>query len=175
MATKKEGGTLAEIILSDKLKKKKIGIAVASWNKEITGKLLKGAEDLLKKHGVENIITHWVPGSFELPIGAKFLIEFGNADTVLCLGCLIKGETDHYHYISESVAVTLNQLAVMSSKPIMFGVLTVNTQQQAEERAGGIYGNKGAEAAEAALQMLQLKENIIEENKPRKSIGFGGG
>lgn len=150
----------------------KVGIVVSEWNEEITATLLEGALDTLKKHNVkeENIYTVTVPGSYELPMGAKILLTKHNLDTVICLGCVIKGETDHDKYINAAVAAGIMNLGLMSGKPVIFGVLTPNDQQQAEDRAGGKYGNKGVEAATTALRMAQMKEGVQKGGK--SSIGF---
>lgn len=149
----------------------KIGLVVSEWNEEITESLQKGALAILAEHGLKSdrIETINVPGAFELPLGARMLLKSKNAEAIICLGCVIKGDTDHDKYINESVAITLNQLAITSGKPIVFGVLTVNTLQQALDRAGGKYGNKGVEAAITALKMLQLQKEL---EKPGSTIGF---
>lgn len=150
----------------------KVGIVVSEWNEEITATLLDGALETLKKHDVQekNIHTVTVPGSYELPMGAKILLTKHNLDTVICLGCVIKGETDHDKYINAAVAGGIMNLGLMSGKPVIFGVLTPNDRQQAEDRAGGKYGNKGVEAATTALRMAQMKDEVKKEGKA--SIGF---
>ncbi len=149
----------------------KIGLVVSDWNEEITESLQKGALGTLTEQGLtsDQIECISVPGTFELPLGARMLLKSKNAQAVICLGCVIKGDTDHDRYINESVAITLNQLAITSGKPVVFGVLTVNTHQQALDRAGGKYGNKGIEAAITALKMLQLQKDL---DKPGSTIGF---
>lgn len=159
------------ILITDKIKKTKIGIIVAEWNKDITGALLKGAEQALQSAGIETVIVKWVPGSFELPLGAQYLIEHGKVSAVICIGCVIKGDTPHFHYISDAVTNSISHLAIKYMLPVVFGVLTVDTLEQAQERAGGKLGNKGEEAAIVAMQMLSLKEEIIND-KEKKSIGF---
>lgn len=136
----------------------RIGISLAQWNDEITNALYKGAIDTLIKHGVEeaNIHTYSVPGSFELPLGAQWLFENEDVDAVLCLGCVIQGETRHFDFICQSVAQGIMDLNLRLGKPVVFGVLTTDNQQQALDRAGGKHGNKGTEAAATALQMLSL-------------------
>ncbi|MDD5571247.1 MAG: 6,7-dimethyl-8-ribityllumazine synthase [Bacteroidales bacterium] len=135
-----------------------IGIVVSEWNKEITEKLYKGAFDTLTELGVkkENIIRKNVPGSFELPYCAKFLLENTFVDAVICLGCVIQGETRHFEFISGAVANGIMQLNVNQNIPVIFGVLTTDTTEQARERAGGRHGNKGTEAAVTALKMMNL-------------------
>jgi len=144
-----------------------IGIVVSEWNPDITKALLKGALNILKKNGVleKNIIVKYVPGSFELPLGAQLLEEAHHPDAIICLGCVIKGETSHYDYICSSVSNGIMQLNLKFSKPFIFGVLTCNTNQQATDRAGGIMGNKGEEAAHTAIAMVLLKKEIL----PKKS------
>ena len=133
------------------------GIVVAEWNKEITGALLNGAVSTLEKHGAlpENIHVKTVPGSFELSSAAACFAARENIDAVICLGCVIQGETRHFDFICQAVAQGLTQVGIQYLKPVIFGVLTTNTREQALERAGGKLGNKGAEAAEAALLMLE--------------------
>jgi len=147
------------------------GIVVSEWNAEITHALYEGCLETLQQHEVEeeNIHTIQVPGSFELPIGAKTLITHHKVDAVICLGCVIKGETKHDEYINNAVATGLVNLGLASGKPVIFGVLTPNNMEQAKERAGGKHGNKGVEAAITAIRMSALKKEI-----GPKRIGFGG-
>lgn len=148
-----------------------IGIVVSQWNADITHALLQGAQDTLKKAGVpdQNVEVLFVPGSFELPWGAKQIMKPGKRDAVICLGCIIQGETKHDEYIAAAVANGIMQLGLMSGVPVIFGVLTTNSPDQARDRAGGIHGNKGAEAAAAALQMASLKKGDPNTKKP---IGY---
>jgi 6,7-dimethyl-8-ribityllumazine synthase len=134
------------------------GIAVSEWNKDITFALLTGCIETLKKHGVaeENIFVKFVPGSFELPFAAKMLAREQHLSAVICLGCVIKGETDHDVYINTSVAFALQELNTEYNIPFIFGVLTPNTLEQARDRAGGKHGNKGVEAAVTALKMAAI-------------------
>ena len=136
------------------------GIVVSEWNPTITKALLKGALSVLKKNGVpeKNITVEFVPGSFELPLAAQLIQEKLHTDAVICLGCVIKGETTHYDYICSAVSQGLMQLNLKFGKPFIFGVLTCNNNQQAMDRAGGIMGNKGEEAANAALAMVELSK-----------------
>ena len=149
----------------------KIGIVVSDYNEGITHKLLDGCRKTLKKEGIveSNMKVIHVPGAFELPTGARMLDDKHNLDAVIVLGCVIKGDTKHDEYISQAVATGLMQLAVMRSKPFIFGVLTPNTQEQAVERAGGKHGNKGIEAAVTALKMASLKKEL---KSATKQIGF---
>ncbi len=150
----------------------KIGVVTAQWNREITFSLRDACIETLLQQGIEeeNIISVLVPGSFELPSGAKMLLSQFSLDAVICLGCVIKGDTRHDEYISQAVSVGIMQLSIASGKPVIFGVLTPNNQEQAQDRAGGKYGNKGVEAANTALQMIQLAVEIRQKDK--KSIGF---
>lgn len=135
-----------------------IGIVVAKWHDDITGALLKGAKKALKKAGINyssvKILT--VPGSFELPLGAQWMIESG-VNAVLCLGCIIRGETPHFDFISQATSDGIMHLNLKYNIPVIFGVLTTNTLRQAKERSGGKHGNKGEEAAIAAMEMLEVR------------------
>ena len=136
--------------------KKRIGIVVSEWNDRITDSLFKGAKETLLQHGVleENILVKYVPGSFELPLGAKWLLEKSSVDAVICIGCIIQGETRHFDFIAQAVADGIMNVGLERSKPVIFSVLTCNTMEQAEDRAGGKHGNKGVEGAVSALKML---------------------
>jgi 6,7-dimethyl-8-ribityllumazine synthase len=137
---------------------KVFGIVVAEWNKHITFELLKGCVETLIKHGVADNDIHvtFVPGTFELPYAAKKLTQSHHLSSVICLGCVIKGETDHDVYINTSVANALQNLNIQFDIPFIFGVLTPNNEQQALDRAGGVHGNKGVEAAVTALKMSAI-------------------
>jgi len=149
----------------------KIGIIVSEWNSGITSNLLDGCQATLLKSGVanEDIVVEHVPGAFELPMGARLMSTGRNLDAVVCLGCVIKGETKHDEYIAHSVAHGLMQLSLMANIPVIFGVLTPNNQAQAEARAGGDLGNKGDESAITALKMATLRKNL---GKSPHKIGF---
>jgi 6,7-dimethyl-8-ribityllumazine synthase len=149
----------------------KFGIVWAEWNHTITHGLMKGAYDTLVKHGAkpENIITKTVPGAFELTLGGQYMAEYGQVDAIICIGCVIQGDTKHFDFICDAVAKGITNLNMRYGKPFIFGVLTVNTQQQAEDRTGGKHGNKGDEAAVTAIKMLGMK-NSFEANKGK--IGF---
>jgi 6,7-dimethyl-8-ribityllumazine synthase len=140
----------------------RFGIVVAEWNSEITLALANGAVATLKKHRAtdENILLKYVPGSFELPLGAQFLAEYEEVDAVIILGCVIQGETRHFDYICEGVTQGIKDLNLKYNKPFIFGLLTTLTQQQAFDRAGGIHGNKGDEAAVTAIKMVHLKNSM---------------
>ncbi|GGK73347.1 6,7-dimethyl-8-ribityllumazine synthase [Rufibacter glacialis] len=135
---------------------KKFGLVVAEWNKEITDTLCQGAYETLLQHGAkpENIYRNTVPGSFELTLGAQFLAQSNEIDAVIALGVVIKGETKHDDYICHAVAQGLTQVGLKFNKPVIFGLVTTNDEQQAWDRAGGKHGNKGVEAAATAIQML---------------------
>ena len=147
------------------------GIVVADWNEDITHTLYQGCFDTLLKHGAkeENIHTVQVPGSFELPVGAKLVAAGKRVDAVICIGAVIKGETKHDEYINHAVATGLTNLSIASGIPCIFGVLTPNTHEQALDRAGGKHGNKGVEAAATAIRMADLKKNVA---KPSGRIGY---
>ncbi|MDR2907846.1 MAG: 6,7-dimethyl-8-ribityllumazine synthase [Bacteroidales bacterium] len=132
-----------------------IGIVVSEWNEQITNALLQGAMETLLKKGVnlENISVKTVPGSFELTLGAQHLLTDG-CDAVICLGCVIQGETRHFDFICDAVANGITNLNIKYNTPVIFGVLTTNDLQQAIDRSGGKHGNKGVEAAITALKML---------------------
>ncbi len=140
----------------------RFGIVVAEWNPEITQALVKGAIKTLSKHGAlnENILVKYVPGSFELPLGAQYFAELENVDAVILLGCVIQGETRHFDYICDGVTQGTMDLNLKYNKPFIFGVLTTENQQQALDRAGGKHGNKGDEAAVTAIKMVQLKNSF---------------
>lgn len=148
-----------------------IGIVVSDWNRPITDNLLEGCRATLLANEVqeENIFVHRVPGSFELPIGARLIASGRKFDAIVCIGCVIKGETKHDEYIANAVANGIMQLSLMSNIPVIFGVLTPNNLEQAQARAGGDLGNKGEEAAVAALQMAELRSK---ETSPSHKIGF---
>lgn len=140
------------------LSKKTFAIVVAEWNEEITEPLYQGALDALLKLGAKkkNIIRKNVPGSFELPLAAQWMAEKKEVDAVICLGCIIQGETAHFDYICQAVAYGVMKVNLKSNKPVAFGVLTTLNKKQAMDRAGGKYGNKGEEAAVTVVKMLEL-------------------
>ncbi|TGE14893.1 6,7-dimethyl-8-ribityllumazine synthase [Hymenobacter elongatus] len=138
------------------ISEKRFGLVVAEWNREITDVLSQGAYDTLLKHGAkeENIYRNTVPGSFELTLGAQFLAQHEEIDAVICLGVVIRGDTKHDDYINHAVAHGLTNVGLKFNKPVIFGLVTTNTLEQALDRAGGKHGNKGVEAAAAAIHML---------------------
>ena len=136
----------------------KFAIVVSEWNEEITESLYNGTYETLVNHGAQrdHILRKDVPGSFELTLAAQWLAQEDHIDAVICLGCIIKGETKHDEYIANAVAQGLTNVSLKYNKPVIFGVLTPNTKQQALDRAGGKYGNKGDEAAITAIKMLNF-------------------
>jgi len=140
----------------------KIAVIVSEWNEEVTESLYSGAVETLKSSGVtaENILRYNVPGSFELTLAAQWAAAKDEIDAVICLGCVIQGETRHFDFICQASADGITNVGLKYDKPIIFGVLTPNTQKQALDRAGGKHGNKGDEAAATALKMLTLKQLI---------------
>ena len=148
-----------------------IGIVVSDWNKEITDALLTGAINTLKKHGTpeKNIIVRNCPGTFELPLSAQLMAETAKVDAIICLGCVIQGETKHFDFICQGVTQGIMDLNLKYNLPFIFGILTTSTFEQAKERAGGIHGNKGDEAAITAIKMIDLY-NISYSGKKRNHI-----
>lgn len=140
-----------------------IGIIVSEWNPEITDSLCDGAVKTLIEQGIkkELIQVYKVPGSFELPLGAQYLIENAEVDAVICLGCVIQGETRHFEFICQAVSQQIAKLNTDYNMPVIFGVLTTDNFEQAKARSGGKHGNKGVEAAVAAIKMLQLKDTMF--------------
>jgi 6,7-dimethyl-8-ribityllumazine synthase len=140
----------------------RFGIVVSDWNSDVTRSLLDGAIKILKKHGTteDNIVVRHVPGSFELTLGAQFLAEYDDLDAIICLGCIIRGETPHFDYICQGVVQGITQLNLDYNIPFIFGVLTTETHLQASERAGGKHGNKGDEAAVTAIKMAALQREM---------------
>lgn len=140
----------------------KVAIVVSEWNTEVTEALYNGAFDTLKKHGVqeEDILKKYVPGSFELTHGALQVAKLTDVDAVICLGCVIQGGTPHFDYVCQGVTQGITELNIQFDIPFIFGVLTVDTQQQALDRCGGKHGNKGDEAAATALKMIGLKKDL---------------
>jgi 6,7-dimethyl-8-ribityllumazine synthase len=140
------------------LSKKKIAIVVAEWNEDITEALYESAASTLLSHGVkkDNVIRKNVPGSFELSLGGLWMAEEKDVDGVICLGCVIQGDTPHFDYICQAVAYGITEANIKTRKPVIFGVLTTLNKQQALDRAGGKLGNKGEEAAITLIKMLNF-------------------
>ncbi len=149
----------------------KFGIVWAEWNHEITHALMLGARNTLLKYGAkdEHVIIKTVPGAFELTLGAQYMADQAKVDAIICIGCVIQGDTKHFDFICDAVAKGITTLNIKHDKPFIFGVLTTNTYEQAADRAGGKHGNKGDEAAVTAIKMLALK-NSFTANKGK--IGF---
>ena len=154
MATTLEGNLIA--------KGKKFGIVVPRFNEFITSKLLDGALDALRRHGVkeDETVVAWVPGSFEIPYAASKMAKSGKYDAVICLGAVIRGATPHFDYISAEVSKGIANTALETGVPTIFGVITCDTIEQAIERAGTKAGNKGFDAAMAAIEMVNLFEQM---------------
>ncbi|MCR6110589.1 6,7-dimethyl-8-ribityllumazine synthase [Bacillus sp. A301a_S52] len=142
----------------------KVGIVVGRFNEFITSKLLGGAEDALKRHGVANddVDVAWVPGAYEIPLIAKKMADSGKYDTVITLGTVIRGSTPHFDYVCGEVSKGVASISLSSGIPVIFGVLTTDTIEQAIERAGTKAGNKGWEAAAGAIEMANLTKNFNE-------------
>lgn len=141
----------------------RIGILVSEWNEQVTNALRDGAVNSLLSYGMkkEQLKIASVPGSFELPTGAMMLFDNDeDLDAVICLGCIIQGETRHFEFISQAVAQGIMKVALDYGSPVIFGVLTCDTMEQALDRAGGKYGNKGVEAAVSCLKMLALERKL---------------
>ena len=140
----------------------RFAIAVARYNASITTQLLTAAVDTLGQHGIADTAMDvgWVPGAWELPVLAQQFAAARRYDAVLCLGAVIRGETSHDQHINQQVSASLGKLALDFELPILFGVLTCHTLEQAIHRAGGRSGNKGAECAEAALQMVSVRRQL---------------
>ena len=140
----------------------KIGIVVSRFNEFITSKLLGGALDALSRHGVDdgNIEIAWVPGSFEIPIAAGRMASSGKYDAVVCLGAVIRGATPHFDYVAAEASKGIAQIGLKTGLPVIFGVVTTDTIEQAIERAGTKVGNRGADAAESAIEMANLLRDM---------------
>ncbi|HDJ2889640.1 TPA: 6,7-dimethyl-8-ribityllumazine synthase [Staphylococcus aureus] len=140
----------------------KVAIVVSRFNDFITGRLLEGAKDTLIRHDVneDNIDVAFVPGAFEIPLVAKKLASSGNYDVVITLGCVIRGATSHYDYVCNEVAKGVSKVNDQTNVPVIFGILTTESIEQAVERAGTKAGNKGAEAAVSAIEMANLLKSI---------------
>jgi 6,7-dimethyl-8-ribityllumazine synthase len=140
----------------------KFGIVVAEWNTEITEALYQCAYNTLIKHGAkpESIVKKYVPGTFELTLGAQLIGNNCFVDAIIVLGCVIQGETRHFDFICQGIAYGITELNIKLNLPVIFGVLTTDNQQQALDRAGGKHGNKGDEAAITAIKMVNLKQDV---------------
>ncbi len=143
----------------------KIGIVVSEWNDSITLNLLEGARTALKDNGVrdENILVHFVPGAFELPLGAQFMCEYSDIDGAIAIGVVIQGETRHFDFVCDGATNGIKDVNLKYNTPVAFCLLTDNTLQQSIDRSGGIHGNKGVECAIACLKMVALKKSLSEK------------
>lgn len=144
-----------------------IGIAVAEWNSEITHALAQGALETLRQHDVkeDNIKLYHVPGSFELTTAADLMLTNDKKmDAVICIGCVIQGETRHFDFICEAVSQGVTNVSIKHGKPVIFSLLTTNDMQQAKDRAGGKHGNKGVEGAVTALKMVAFQKQLESQN-----------
>lgn len=137
----------------------RIALVVSEWNERITEALRKGAQETLSKHGVraKDIVETWVPGSFELAVGAQFVLRDRRIDAVICIGSVIRGETPHFDYVCQATALGIMEVGLKHDRPVLFCVLTDNTVQQALDRSGGKHGNKGVDCAIACLKMVALE------------------
>lgn len=171
MATNLKSNQSDFILSLQQPEKIKVALVTARWHEEITSHLTEGAFQKLVAGGIlaENILKVEVPGAFELPQATKMILSQKNVHAVICLGCVIKGETHHDEFINHAVATGLTNLSLACSKPVIFGVLTTLTYEQAFDRSKGKLGNKGEECAEAALQMLNLQQSL---QSSESSIGF---
>lgn len=140
----------------------KVGLVVAEWNYHITGNMAQGAKDTLIKHGVseEDIVVKHVPGTFELPLAAQWMAEYTEVDAIVMIGCVIQGQTRHFDFVCDGVTQGATSLNLKYNKPFVFCVLTDNNEQQSIDRSGGKLGNKGDEAAVAAIKMVDLKRQF---------------
>jgi 6,7-dimethyl-8-ribityllumazine synthase len=138
----------------------RFAIAVARFNRDITEELLHGAETVLRKHDAADVSVAWVPGAYELPLVAKKFAASGAVDAVICLGAVIRGETAHFEYVAGEAAAGITRASLDTGIPVIFGVLTVDNREQAQERLGGKEGHKGEEAALTAIEMVSLLRTL---------------
>ena len=140
----------------------RFGILVSEWNYNITGAWLAGAVKTLQAHGAkeENILVEHVPGSFELTFGANQMIQSGKVDAVIAIGCVVRGDTPHFDYVCAGTTQGIAHLNATTDIPVIYGLMTTNNMQPAEDRAGGCLGNKGDECAVAAIKMVNLKQQL---------------
>jgi 6,7-dimethyl-8-ribityllumazine synthase len=144
---------------------RRLAIVVARFNELVTGKLLEGALECLRAHGVDedDLMVAWVPGAFELPLVSRRLAASGGFDAVICLGAVVRGETPHFDHVAGQAALGIRTAAEDTGVPVIFGVLTTDTLEQAIDRAGGKHGNKGWDAAMAALEMASVLDQLPKE------------
>jgi len=140
----------------------KIAVVAARFNEFIVGKLIEGAKDCLSRHGLpdDSVIVHWVPGCFEIPLAAKKIAASEKFDAIICLGAVIRGDTPHFEYVAAEVSKGIAQVALETGKPVIYGILTTDTIEQAMERAGTKAGNRGFTSALDAIEMMNLIANI---------------
>ena len=140
----------------------RFGIVVSEWNYNITGALMQGAINTLKKHGAQesNILVQHVPGSFELTFGAAQMIQSGKVDAVIAIGCVVRGDTPHFDYVCAGTTQGIAHLNATSNIPVIYGLITTNNMEQAEDRDGGKLGNKGDECAITAIKMIDFKHQV---------------
>ena len=141
----------------------RFGIVVSEWNYNITGALLAGAVKTLQLHGAkdENILVKHVPGSFELTFGSARMIQSGKVDAVIAIGCVVRGDTPHFDYVCAGTTQGIAHLNATTNIPVIYGLITTNNMQQAEDRAGGCLGNKGDECAVTAIKMIDFKRQLM--------------
>jgi 6,7-dimethyl-8-ribityllumazine synthase len=153
----------------DQGRRRRFAIVAARFNEVVTAKLLSGAVDCLSSHDVdgEDIDVAWVPGAFELPLAGRAFAKAGTYDAVICLGAVIRGETPHFDLVAGQAAEGIRRVAEDTGVPVIFGVLTTDTLDQAVERAGGAHGNKGWDAAMAAIEMASLLDQLPKEERAR--------
>jgi 6,7-dimethyl-8-ribityllumazine synthase len=144
---------------------RRLAIVVARFNELVTGKLLDGAVECLRAHGIDedDLLVAWVPGAFELPLVSRRLATSGGFDAVICLGAVVRGETPHFDHVAGQAALGIRTAAEDTGVPVIFGVLTTDTLEQAIDRAGGKHGNKGWDAAMAALETASLLDQLPKE------------
>lgn len=141
----------------------RFGIVISEWNYNITGALLAGAVKTLQLHGAkdENILVKYVPGSFELTFGSAQMIQSGKVDAVIAIGCVVRGDTPHFDYVCAGTTQGIAHLNATTDIPVIYGLITTNNMQQAEDRAGGCLGNKGDECAVTAIKMVDFKRQLM--------------
>ena len=144
---------------------RRLAIVVARFNELVTGKLLEGALECLRAHGIDedDLLVAWVPGAFELPLVSRRLAASGGFDAVICLGAVVRGETPHFDHVAGQAALGIRTAAEDTGVPVIFGVLTTDTLEQAIDRAGGKHGNKGWDAAMAALETASVLDQLPKE------------
>tara|TARA_B100001287_G_scaffold38285_1_gene27583 strand:- start:6089 stop:6604 length:516 start_codon:yes stop_codon:yes gene_type:complete len=171
MATKGKDLSVIESVTLSNSEKVKVGLVVSKWNNKITERLKEGAVNTLISSGImeDNIKIHYVPGTFELPLGAQFLLDKNTVDGVICIGCVIQGETKHFDYVCQGATNGIMSIGLRFNKPATFCVLTDQNEQQSIDRSGGKHGNKGVECAISCLKMIELKQTM---NSSEQKIGF---